>query len=517
MRLSLSKRLTLLSLIIALSIGLLASPLSRIAATEDLSRVYTVSIQFSETDNYPGHLKNFQVALGQLDTFLGTTALQSGTQYSFISHVLGGGISPKAGYVNTPNGYGDGINAAASLLNRLVHQTMFWDSDGVQKTVFQQINATTIKNDKTLGPYAVRLTMNAAPKPEDYVWQVNPAYNGPTLHIVSQYDSNQRIASLTVSYADEVAPPTVRGLDKDILTRNLKALIGNRRLGVSIIPLDNPANEIGVNENVQVPSASAWKGPGVIYFFENTPRELWANVPVRFWNLRNPLRVPNEYRDKWLANYETLRHVYVMAVFSGNHEAANVISYVFQHMPPTKKTNNNAITSFNNWTRIVVGMSHESGLYSWNYGDLETQKPLDLRYANRRLDTGSESLAYSQTFSARDLALAFYHLATKGKERGYYDVAMTLLSIRTDIISKIEGQVPPEIHTASKDGYFGPESPLSLGHDVNNDAGILIFPDGRTYIVAVTAFDAVDIQSDVVGIIVRALIEDDQAAAENTN
>ena len=62
--------------------------------------------------------------------------------------------------------------------------------------------------------------------------------------------------------------------------------------------------------------------------------------------------------------------------------------------------------------------------------------------------------------------------------------------------------------TATKDGYFGPGSPQSLGHDVNNDAGLLIFPDGRVYVAAFTAFDAVELESDVVGLVIRSLMDD---------
>ena len=81
------------------------------------------------------------------------------------------------------------------------------------------------------------------------------------------------------------------------------------------------------------------------------------------------------------------------------------------------------------------------------------------------------------------------------------------------IVSKIEGQTfNTTIHTATKDGYFVPGSPLSLGHEVNNDAGLLIFPDGRLYIVAFTAFDAVDVEGDAIGLVIRALEQPELSA-----
>ncbi len=46
---------------------------------------------------------------------------------------------------------------------------------------------------------------------------------------------------------------------------------------------------------------------------------------------------------------------------------------------------------------------------------------------------------------------------------------------------------------------------MSHGHSVDNDAGLIIFPDGRVYAVAFTAFDTVDIESDVVGLVLHVL------------
>jgi len=301
---------------------------------------------------------------------------------------------------------------------------------------------------------------------------------------------------------------------RESLIQTLREMIGDRRLGVSIIPVDDPQAEIGINQDLQVPSASSWKGGGMIYFFENVSPDVWRSVPIRYWNLRNVLRVPPEYRKAFLQYHEILRWVYVMTVFSGNHEAADVLYYVYQNA--TARLGSNPIIAFNNWSIQMAGTSTESGQYSWQYGNLDNPGYIDPRLSARRLVLpNGEGLFYSSTFSARDLAVFYYHLATVGKEKGYYDAAVELLSIRTEIISKIESQVVdhPEIQTATKDGYFNPYSPNSLGHDVNNDAGLLIFPDGRTYVVAFTAFDAVGIEADVVRVVIRALAGDASASA----
>jgi hypothetical protein len=251
----------------------------------------------------------------------------------------------------------------------------------------------------------------------------------------------------------------------------------------------------------------------MVYFFENVSPDVWRSMPIRYWNTQNVRRVPVEYQDAWLKYHEILRWVYVMTVFSGNHEGANVLSYVYETTPQSQPTN--AIRAFNDWARQKVGISSESGLFSWQYGRLASPGIIDTRFAQRRIVLGDKDLFYSATFSAHDFALVYYYLATAGKRLGYYDKVVELLSIRTGIVSKIEGQVAdhPEIQTATKDGYFDPASENSLGHDVNNDAGLLLFPDGRRYAVAFTAFDAVNVESDVVGVVLRALIDNRVATA----
>ncbi len=315
------------------------------------------------------------------------------------------------------------------------------------------------------------------------------------------------VAASATCYAD-LTPTDQTG--RAALIRRLCDLIGDRRLGVSIIPAANPADAIDINETYQVPAASSWKGAGAIYFFENTDPTVWSSVPIPYWHTQNVLKVPAEYREAWQKYHEILHDAYIMVVFSGNHEAGNILSYVYRNNGPYK-ADYNPILAFNDWSQQVVGISKESGLYSWHYGGTTSESYLDLRFAERKLIDRGRELFYSNTFSARDLAQFYWHLATVGKQRGYYNATVELLSIRNEIVSQIEAQVGPDIHTATKDGYFRPDSPMSLGHDVNNDAGLLILPDGRVYAVAFMAFDAVDIEGAVISAVIRALLADQPA------
>jgi hypothetical protein len=185
-----------------------------------------------------------------------------------------------------------------------------------------------------------------------------------------------------------------------------------------------------------------------------------------------------------------------------------VLAYVFRQLMPEKTRDSNPIMAFNNWSQQNAGISQESGMFNWHYGELENDSIFDLRYAERRLIINDKKLFYANMFSAHDLALFYLHLATVGKAQGYYQAAVDLLSIRNPVVSKIEAETPGiAVQTATKDGYFDPGSPLSRGHSVDNDAGLLIFPDGRRYAVAFTAFDAVDIESEVIDRVLQMLAE----------
>jgi hypothetical protein len=501
--------------ILVLLIGFVIAPAQLTLSQPDLTRDHTETIYFRTEGEDPARLTNAEVAFRQMQQFFDNVEFRQGVEYSFNRDVLRNSMARSQGFVAAAAGFGDGANSAASLLNVMVHQARFWDADGIEKPVFEQTNGKPVKNDKSLGMYAVAIFVNSGGGISlDYTWRLNPAYAGPPPRLTSQFDKATAKVSLTMTYANKIAPPVGAQLSPariETLTKTLKAIIGNRRLGVYVIPVDNPKNQFGVNEHLQVPSASSWKGPGIIYFFEHIGPEIWNPVPVQYWRLKNPLRVVPEYRQQWITHNEILRHAYVMTVFSGNHEAGNVLSYVFTNMKrDSGSRGSNALVAFNDWGRNVVGMSSESGLFSWQFGDLARAGYIDARFANRRILDGEDELFYTTTYSARDLALFYYHLATVGKEKGYYDKAIELLSIRAEILSMIEGQTAyfPQIRTATKDGYFGPESAGSLRHDVNNDAGLLFFPDGRRYVVAFTAFDAVDLESDVIGYVIRALLED---------
>ncbi len=476
---------------------LLAFLLPILPAQAQASRLTTVTIDYADSLSSP-QIANGKIAFRQMQAFFDATPLKSGVAYSFTHDVLTNPL--QQGYIDAAGGFGDGISAAASALNMLVHKTWFWGQDGIERPLFEQVHATTVRDDKVFGVFAVALTLEAA-KPSDYLWRVNPAYDGPAPRISSELNTATAMIQLSVTFADECPPSAHHGL-----TDSLRALIRDRRIGVTVIPIADPAAAIHLQDDDQTPIASAWKGAGAIYFFENSDPAIWRNVPVRYWHTADSAlgEVPAAYRDTLLKYRAILWDVYVMTVFSGNHEAGNVLAYVYHNLLHSADTN--PIVAFNEWSERSAGISAASGLLDWHYGNVQNPANFDARFQDRKITLGANALFYANTYSARDLAQFYYHLATVGRQQGYYDTAVELLSIRTEIVSAIEGQIAhTAIRSATKDGYFVPGSPLSLEHAVNNDAGLLTFPDGREYAVAFTAFDATELEGDVIGLVIHDL------------
>src|SRR5260221_622105 len=304
---------------------------------------------------------------------------------------------------------------------------------------FMNIRAMLVRNEKFFGVFVVALALESA-NHSDYPCEASPVYDGLPPRIRNELNTATAMSQLSVTFADECPPSAHHGL-----TDSLRALIRDRRIGVTVIPIADPAAAIHLQDDDQTPIASAWKGAGAIYFFENSDPAIWRNVPVRYWHTADSAlgEVPAEYRDTLSKYRAILWDVYVMTVFSGNYEAGNVLAYVYHNLP--RSADNNPIVAFNEWSERSAGISAAPGLLDWHYGDVQNPANFDARFQDRKITLGANALFYANTYSARDLAQFYYHLATVGRQQGYYDTAVELLSIRTEIVSAIEGQIA---HTA---------------------------------------------------------------------
>ncbi|MEP7286805.1 MAG: hypothetical protein ABI947_13675 [Chloroflexota bacterium] len=578
------------------------------ANSPSLARTHTVGFVYVTT--YKNRLLNAQAAFNQLQEFFDKVQWKPKRQYSFLRDVMGNSVRPEAGYVDTPLGYGFGSCGASSLLNKLVKTAMFRDSDGKEKPVFRSINVWTWVGDKTYGKYGATIFLDTetGKHTKDYVWELNPDYNGPTPKFTTHFDMQAETVDISMEYGDEVAgteadataaatagaaptkaatsqptkastsktaatseatsqtsqtisspaapvppgaaavqvataaptqipatkvaevnnveakavpvpvqppadvvvrlPPSQMGAS---LTRQLMDLIKQNRFGVSVIPVEEAAQiitEVGVNQDRQTFVASAFKGPLALYFFENISPLIWKSIPVRYWPIKDEKDVPQQYRANWNLYKDILYNVWTMAVWSENDSTGNVLDYVYRNSDASK-LGDNPITAFNNWTHTTLGMGLSSGLRSWLSGRTLCSTCLDNRYGKESFVYHGKILVPNNTYSPRDLALAYVHLAEVGKQLGYFDTAAELLGT-------LRGPAAPSmiqyylrrmgIQTASKDGFVGPDDTDSDGYYISVDAGLLTLADGKQVAVAFMAFDSGNLMDDAVIMTGRALV-----------
>ncbi|HVO41867.1 MAG TPA: hypothetical protein VMT34_04555 [Aggregatilineales bacterium] len=275
----------------------------------------------------------------------------------------------------------------------------------------------------------------------------------------------------------------------------LKAIVGPRKVGIAVLPVGDTAQvmtALGVNGDDQYSVASAFKGPVAIYFFENTDSSVWGHLPVAYWNVDKEAKVPDEFLPVWEQFHVILKAVYQMAVYSENDSTGNVLAYVYRTIGSSASS---PIVAFNEWSHGTVGIGDKSGMEAWFAGGSSCLRGCtDSRFGQGTIIYRGKIVLLGNSYSPRDLATFYVHLATRGRELGYYDVAMELLSVRKEYPSLTKtygGEVG--IQVASKDGFVGPYSEGSNGFYVSTDAGLFTLADGEQYAVAFMALDAGDI------------------------
>lgn len=180
-------------------------------AGSPLEREYSVMITYEAEHSYAGRLANARAAFAMLQAFFDSDPFAPGEEYSFLSDVLKNTMLPDQGYVMTQYGFGYGACGASSLLNHLARTAAFRDADGTEQPVFEVLQFTR-ERSPTYGRYGAAIFLDLeGPRSKDYVWRLNPAYDGPAprIHIsIDDINSDQVIVTMTMRYADEaVLPP----------------------------------------------------------------------------------------------------------------------------------------------------------------------------------------------------------------------------------------------------------------------------------------------------------------------
>jgi hypothetical protein len=299
---------------------------------------------------------------------------------------------------------------------------------------------------------------------------------------------------------------------ENLLTKTISDIVGTRTMGVALIPIGDAARThgvVGFHIDDQSSVASAFKGPVAVYFFENVDPAIWKSYPVRYWNEDNELKIPDEYDAAWKKYHHLLHDMYQMLVFSENDATGNILGYVYETMG---KPARNAIIAFNNWSVATVGISTQSGLNAWYAGKSScVHGCVDIRYGQQILYYRDQGITLGNSYSPRDLATFYVRLATHGREIGYYDTAMELLSIRREYPSMTKTYaVAKGIAVASKDGFIAPYIPGSNGWYVSTDAGIFTLPNGEQYAVAFMALGSGDLLEPIIDAVCDHLLPDVQ-------
>jgi hypothetical protein len=252
---------------------------------------------------------------------------------------------------------------------------------------------------------------------------------------------------------------------------------------VSLLVVDLSSRKLlaAILPDKQMPVASAFKGPLLLYALSNLDPEIWENVPVKYWSQEG--QIPEEYllilRENWI-----LSRLYDMIVHSSNKAAAEVLVYVNEN----SASDLNPIEQFNTWSQETIGISPSSGLYEWEHGPAIGQT--DERFRNRVV-TGQcgQRYYFSNTYSGRDLAIYYAWLAEEAPQQ-IRVTAYEILSIIEEEPGFLENAaLDLGVKSVSKAGYF---SGKNTGF-VWVDSGLIVLADGSSFLIVTATLNAAEV------------------------
>jgi len=224
------------------------------------------------------------------------------------------------------------------------------------------------------------------------------------------------------------------------------------------------------------PGASCFKAFLALYYYLNTPREIWQDAEG------SPL--------------------YSTAVYSNNVETGTVLLDVAGRV----KGDWNALEKFNNFLRITLGI--EGGLYTWDWPGTPTTGLYDTRYAERQMIVRGISYPVINYFTADDLARG-YDILTRGD---VFTVSPTMrdaiLATRT-LLSISDPNYRSPLERVFPGGYMGkdgilPSGDIAVGRVVN-DAGVITVNSNRYIISFLSARESESVALDVLGQVINQI------------
>ncbi len=251
-----------------------------------------------------------------------------------------------------------------------------------------------------------------------------------------------------------------------------------------VVDLSNRKPLAAILPDKQMPVASAFKGPLLLYALSNLDPGIWENVPVKYWSQKG--QIPEEYllilRENWI-----LSRLYDMIVHSSNKAAAEVLVYVNKE----SASDLNPIEQFNTWSQETIGISSSSGLYEWAHGPAVGQT--DERFRNQ-IVTGQcgQMYYFSNTYSSRDLAIYYAWLVEEAPKQIQL-TAYEILSIIKEEPGFLESAaLDLGAQSVSKAGYFGGKN---TGF-VWVDSGLIVLVDGSSFLIVTATLNASEVLPD---------------------
>ncbi len=244
---------------------------------------------------------------------------------------------------------------------------------------------------------------------------------------------------------------------------------------------NNQEFRIQINAFDYYPVASCFKAWIPLYYFLNTPQDLWDD-------------------KEGSALYSTV-------VFSNNTQTG----FMLDDVAPRVSGNKNPIEKFNDFLKHKVGMT--SGLYSWDWPGSPTIGFFDSRFTpstDRQVWVSGQPYLVDNVFTASDLAQGYDELA-----RGPYFARQPLLHdalVETDKLLSISApDYKSPIEYVFPAGYTGKDGvlpdtdlPTGLGR-VLNDAGILKVGDARYIVAFLSAGESESTARDVLQAVVNQI------------
>jgi hypothetical protein len=221
--------------------------------------------------------------------------------------------------------------------------------------------------------------------------------------------------------------------------------------------LNRETFRISVNGDAYFPVASSFKSLLILYYFWNTPRQLWRDDPES--------------------------DAYRVAVFSNNLLTGTLLENTAQYIGGF----GNAIQKFNIFLTYTLGLN--SGIFSWDWQGSPTVGQRDLYYEpteQRSVTYNGERYDITNLFSASDLSQFYVYLLNPNAFPQYEQAQEAIIRTRTLLGIPASGyQSPIERAFGSyigKDGVI-PTEDSQFGR-VTNDAGI-VRPVMHDYVISI--------------------------------